>query len=439
MSFSRPKDLSRFFFLLLFSSAIFSVSFLIDRHQSGWLFIAFVIGFSSYFKTLQDPQVEEYSLFGVGLGMRLMLLLTLPTLSDDFYRFIWDGTLLKAGENPYLYLPKEAMALGIESLNDLTFQQLNSPNYYTIYPPVNQAIFWLASTIGGFERILLSVNVIRVILLAADLLALYLLKRMLTLKGLNIRLAYWYFLNPLVILEFTGNLHFEGLVICFMLLGLLGVYQNRILMSTIGMGMAIATKLVPLILLPSLLFSQWFKKGFWASTGSFLLGMAFFLPLIGSAFYGGLFESIGLYFRTFEFNASLYYMAREVGYWVRGYNMIHIIGPLLATANAILIITWSVYGSIKKKDISLLMLCSFCIYWLLSTTVHPWYLLSLIPLGLLSGYYFPVLWSFTATFTYLGYTSNGYDLNPAFLFAEYLLVLGFFIFELIKKRNENRI
>ena len=67
----------------------------------------------------------------------------------DYFRFIWDGKLFVNGFNPYLYLPSEILNTDIAKTAGLTqelYDGLNSPKYYTVYPPINQLIF----SLGGF-------------------------------------------------------------------------------------------------------------------------------------------------------------------------------------------------------------------------------------------------------------------------------------------------
>jgi len=45
-------------------------------------------------------------LVGIGIIFRLLFLAALPNLSQDFYRFIWDGRMILEGFNPYLYTPQ---------------------------------------------------------------------------------------------------------------------------------------------------------------------------------------------------------------------------------------------------------------------------------------------------------------------------------------------
>ena len=72
---------------------------------------------------------------GVAVFFRLIFLFSTPVLSDDFFRFIWDGRLLVGGFNPYLYLPSEVVNTPIFSTANLSttlYEGLNSPHYFTV-------------------------------------------------------------------------------------------------------------------------------------------------------------------------------------------------------------------------------------------------------------------------------------------------------------------
>ena len=144
-------------------------------------------------------------------------------------------------------------------------------------------------------------------------------------------LALWYWLNPLVILEFTGNLHFEGLVIFFTLVGIYLFEKNKKWGSAVGFGLAIGTKLLPLIYLPFLFLKGLYEKKWLIAILSGVVGLLTLLPLLDETFISAMSESLDLYFRSFEFNASIYFVARAIGYWIYGYNNIALIGPLFNT------------------------------------------------------------------------------------------------------------
>ncbi len=140
------------------------------------------------------------------------------------------------------------------------FGQLNSPNYYTIYPPVMQGIFWLAGKlfpVNVIGAIILMKCIIVMIELGTIFLLITLLKKLLLPKHLSLL----YVLNPLVVIELTGNVHFEGVMIFFVLLAFLLMLQNKWQGSAICLGLGIATKLLPVLFLPLLINKSGWKKG----------------------------------------------------------------------------------------------------------------------------------------------------------------------------------
>jgi len=225
------------------------------------------------------------------------------------------------------------------------------------------------------------------------------------------------------------------MVTTFLLLGLYFYHKHKAIMSGLSFGLAIATKLLPLIYLPALLFRKDFKSGFIIVSNAILLATISFVPLIDETLIHGMTTSIGLYFQKFEFNASIYFLLREVGFWVTGYNVIGTLGPTLSVITMILIIMQAIAGKLKRWPIEFILLSSLTIYLLLATTVHPWYIIPLISLGILTNYRFPLIWSLLIFVTYFGYNQTGFELSAGWLVVEYTVVLSVLIIELFLKKS----
>lgn len=418
--------------LIIFSFCIFSIGSLTERHQSFYLFLAFLGAFTASIMLLRGNAPSKF-LIGFGTFLRLLLFFSMPSLSDDIYRFIWDGTLLKNGIHPFDNLPVHYLSDNIPGISRSLYDQLNSPDYFTVYPPINQLIFWLSALIGSGTW-LLSADFIRVFLVLADLGSFWFLTKLLKEYEKPEKLAFWFFLNPLVILEFAGNLHFEGFVIFFLLMGIYFWNKNHKLMSSTGLGLAIGTKLLPLIYLP-FLFLKGIKNKKWSiAILAGIIALLSLLPMLSTSFIEGMRSSVGLYFQKFEFNASVYFLAREIGFVLYGYNKIAQIGPLLSLLSLIGILSVSILGVVKKWSVPKTLLFILSTYLLFATTVHPWYILPLIVLGILSGYYFPIVWSFMIFATYLGYSESGFQLPMTWIFIEYTVVAAILVIESSRKK-----
>lgn len=427
------KAIKDYFLLLLFLGGLFLIGNSLEREQFVGLIIFFTVAFHSYW-ALIGVGFPYKKLLAIGIIARLFFFFSLPALSDDIYRFIWDGLLLKSGFNPYAKIPSELISSGnINGITTELLNLLNSPDYFTVYPPINQAIFWLSTTIGG-DNYLISTNVIRVILLLADIGSCYFLRKILPEK--KKKLVFLYFLNPLVIIEFVGNTHFEGVVIFFLLMGTYYLQKNKKVLSGLGFGLAIGTKLLPAIFLP-ILFLKGLKNNKWQiSIIAFFIAVLTIYPMLNTSSLDGMQNSLSLYFKKFEFNASLYFIARKIGEWYYGYNNIEKIGPLLSAFSLISILIISILGMVKKWQLERTLLLVLTSYLLFSTTVHPWYVIPLIPLAILSKFDYPITWSNLVFLTYFGYSSTGFDLPIWVILAEYSLVIGWMVYELKTRKNE---
>lgn len=412
---------------------LISISYFTFRFESMLLIGQFIALFSLYiYLSYRKNGFSLKEIIAFGIFLRLLLLVLTPNLSEDVYRFLWDGKLWWEGIDAYAWLPSEIAQENILSAE--LFAKLNSPHYYTIYPPLNQWIFSIAAV---FENITFGIISIRIFILLAEIGTLILLPTVLKHYQKNPKSLILYAFNPLVILELTGNLHFEAFVIVF-LIGAIHQFKNeKIFNSALGLGLAISFKLLPLILL-----SSFFKKLDLKNYIKFLLLVCLVVIISFSLFLfsdavKGILTSASLYFQNFEFNASLYYLIREIGFALKGYNIIATAGPAMGVLAFSGMVAFNLLASYKMR-LPEKMLWTYMIYFLFATTVHPWYVLPILVLGIISGYKFPILWSFMVFFTYWGYSQAGFQEHIGIVAVEYISLLAFIVFELIQKYKNRR-
>lgn len=393
---------------------------------AGTFVVAWLISGLLYWKASSNRL-----LLFTGLAARVLFLWATPSLSDDYFRFLWDGLLAHEGVNPFQYVPRELMDAGRAGALQGLYHAMNSPEYYSVYPPVCQWVFFLATFSPALGVQLLTM---RLVLCLADLFNCYLLKSLL---GNQSRKAFLYFLNPLVIVETVGNLHFEGLMLAFLLLALYCWKNGHVYVSTLPFSLAVCVKMLPLMFMPVMAYQLGWKKGFlWGSLT--LAGVAcWFAPYINLQLLTHLGSSLNLYFQKFEFNASIYYLVRWVGYQVKGYNIIQTAGLYLSAV----VLVASVWLAVYKRDTSFhdtawRLALLLALYFFLATIVHPWYIVTLVALGILSGLQFPLVWSCTAVLSYAAYQSADYQENLGLVAISYLAVYGTLAYEYWQKKEK---
>lgn len=432
-------SLNKLWPLFAFSAILYIYfAYFLDRTQTLHISIVYTVLFGTYVWTINNKWAAKdlQLLLYLAITFRVLLLASFPNLSDDIYRFVWDGKLISAGINPFSYLPSYYIEnnISIDGINPELYSKLNSPNYFTIYPPFAQFLFWIAS--APTDSTLISASILRIFIVAAEVgtifIGLKLLKKW-KLPESNILI---YALNPLIILELTGNLHFEAFMIFFLVGGIYFISRSKIIQGAGFLALSVAAKLLPLMLLPALLKKMKMKRAaiLYLLTGLFTIVL--FLPLLNSELINGMSESIGLYFQKFEFNGSIYYLVREYGYWDRGYNIIETAGKDLALYSLMGILFISLFYP-RKLLVAYPWLLILTFYLLMSTTVHPWYISSLVLLSIFTKYRYAIVWSFLIFFTYAGYTTEGFEEQLWVTVVEYVAVIGFMLYEILGKYRLN--
>ena len=362
--------------------------------------------------------------------LRLLIIASIPKLSDDIYRFIWDGRLLLNIEDPYKHLPNYFLGKGLEGIDESLYTLLNSKEYFSVYPPFNQVFFFLSVLISP-SSITWSIIILRVIILVFEIGNISMIRKLLRHYKLPQIYGLFYALNPLVILELTGNLHFEGVMIYFTLRALWSYEQGKLNSSAVFFGLSVATKFLPLIFLPLLFRKTGFKKTmlYGVIVGATLT--VTFLPLINTAHIWAIKDSIKLYFQRFEFNGSFYYLARWYGFETEGYNIIAKSGQWMMYATLGCILTYSFLG--KKKEWPHMMVWVWTLYLLFATTVHPWYVTPVLAVSVFSKIRFPFLWSYLIFLTYFNYLSGDYVDKIEIVLLEYGLLAILILIEMFGK------
>lgn len=391
--------------------------------------------------SIKSSQNAIMYIFGAAILFRLIASFALPPFSDDYFRFIWDGKLIVEGISPFLQLPvdyaKDPAFMQQMAIGDELLEGMNSPEYFTIYPPVLQAIFALGAAISP-NNIYGAVLVMKLFVLAAEIGSMYLIVHILRKLELpEVNLIY-YALNPLVIVELCGNLHFEALMIFYLLSAWYLLLWKQWWKSALAFSMAVCSKLLPLMLLPFLL-----RRLGWGKTIAYgmivgLMTLFLFFPILDLDTFANLRESIKLYFYSFEFNASVWYIAREIGYQIEGYNIIKLAGDYFSRVAAILIL---ILAFTEKnplgKNLGKSWLWAFMIYFALATIVHPWYVTTLLALCLFSSYRFPLVWTIFLPLTYYTYRTDAYEENLWLLTIEYLVVFAYMFYEIKQKAKQS--
>lgn len=337
--------------------------------------------------------------------LRLAMLPMMPSLSDDVYRYLWDGRLLLHGQNPYHVTPAET------TFRDELFQLQGYPTTHTIYPPGAQLLFAGAVAVGQTFGSSWQWDFLiwKLMVIASELLAIYLLLRLLQSQGMPAWYGVPYAWHPLVVVELSGQAHTDAfwvLAIALMLWGFASGSAGKGLPAAVVGG---AVRVFPFVAVPL----WWrFLPGrdvlvalAWSAGGLLLL-----IPFLDPVAAGNYLEVMLRFTNYYEFNGGAYYGMK----WLL--DALHLQpsnqiagGVLLGVQLVAFVCIWSwptKDRSVRSLAWRMLLLLTFQIA--LPAKVHVWYFVAplfLLPItwerGLRWGWWWLAL---VAPFTYIAYT-----------------------------------
>ncbi len=430
--------------VLAFLSITFYYTFAYHLERTDFIKLVtlFAALFFLCFKLIQFEKWNFRFLLIIGILSRLVFLFTEPNLSQDFYRFIWDGELVSNFLNPYLNVPDtliEQSDLVIANAQQL-YDGMGSlsARHFSNYPPLNQLLFAIAAILGG-KSILGSIVALRGIVILADIGIFYFGRKLLKNLNRSPHLIFWYFLNPLVIIELTGNLHFEGAMLFFFVWAMYLLSVNKWQWAGVVLACSISVKLVPLLFLPLFLKHFNFKKSllFYSIIGA--TSIVLFAPFYSSEFIYNYSKTIGLWFSNFEFNAGLYNGIKKIAiqFEAKPWELIKTYGKLTPILTIAIVLLFTFLR--KNQNLTVLlssMLWILTLYYFISPTVHPWYVIFLVTLTIFTPYRFALLWSAVVVLSYFAYSRTDFKESLWLLAIEYLSVYAYLIYEIITHRNK---
>jgi hypothetical protein len=318
----------------------------------------------------------------VALLVRLLFLFNPPQLSDDIYRYLWDGSNLISGINPYAAAPSAVVPT---SALIPVHSRINHPDFVTIYPPMAQIIFGAGAALDGTTTGLKALLTLIDIGLCALLIALL---RKLEMPVWRAVLYAW---NPLPVLEIAGSGHVDGagmtlvLAAVYLLLpdrkrpGGVASHNGPFLLPGALLACAGLVKLLPFVFTPLLLLLVPLGKRRYFFAGG--IGMAVLLVI---PFLPGLINitsSLDSYAKNWEFAGFAFTLLRAV----TGSGAL---ARLLLSVSFLLMVCVIIYRlacrikHAESSDTKALLALKACYaiamaFLLLTPTLQPWYALTL--------------------------------------------------------------
>ena len=308
--------------------------------------------------------------------LRIIFLPGTPSLTDDFYRYQWDGHVQRAGINPYRYAPGDPRLDGVAYADR---DRVNHPRLRTVYAPLAEATFFGVAAAGG------DVLAFKLLFGAFDLLTAAAVWWLADAERRR-RATVLYLLCPAVIVQTWGAAHAEIVAVSLVVLAAAALLRGRDWQAGVLLGLAAAFKVTPAALLvPALLGGR-------AQPARFLAGFipALVLPyapyLLSGGAVGSLFESgTGWTGGALLFSLLTEILSAQVARLVCAavflFGAVWIARSLRGRARTAPAFAWT---------LTLLVVCL--------PVVHAWYWLAPLALGLAAGIWLPVVIGLVAPF-----------------------------------------
>jgi alpha-1,6-mannosyltransferase len=308
------------------------------------------------------------------------------TLSTDVARYVWDGRVQAAGINPYRYVPADEQLAALR--DQAIYPRINRADYATtIYPPVAQMIFFLATRVSE------TLTMMRLAMIGFEAITVLALLALLRHDGSPSARVLIYAWHPLPLWEFAGTGHVDAAVIALMTLAMLAAVRDRRVATGIALAAGTLVKPFALLVAPAV-----WRRWDWRLPAAFVATLvACYLPYlsVGSGvlgYLGGYGDEQGYIDGKGFFLVSL---LRHLGLPAPS-------GPVFAVIAAVILalVALAIVMRAKPADLApTLVLPLAAAFFILLSPHYPWYFAWVLPF-LCRAPYVPLLYVSLASFIF---------------------------------------
>ena len=393
------------------------------------ILIGVVFAIYFYLTGFTQDKREISALLWFSMVFRMLFLFSIPMLSTDYVRFLFDGKLILNGFNPYLYSPKQVLAENTSVASSLFGNFFNSIETNSKYSLAFPFIQYLKAIPAYFLEInpTISLVLLRLPILVAEFVIFKFLIKLLEKLNLSYSGILIYALNPLVIIGLVANISFINIAFCLFVVGLYYLIQNKLIQSMLLIGFSSACSIFTILLLPLV-----FKKIGTAKSVFYVVVIVLTLSLFSFSFYQeGIFELLLANLKSNIAVTKINFGLANVFDWFTGKS--HIIIPTL-----FLVALFSISISRANDWISVIKGMMFCVTTviLLSFNIKPHYFIILLIFStIIQQYHYAILWSLIAFINYPVFTHQ-LEAQNWIMPVEFSLLLVLFLLELFGKTKK---
>jgi len=339
--------------------------------------IALAVSFVPYGLTLwsaagafERHTAERVALAGL-LTFGFALVVAPPVLSDDVYRYVWEGRVWLSGHNPYVLAPAD---LSLSHLRDEVWTGINNKALASIYPPLSQGLFIALAVVGG------GVASVKLVALLGHAATVFAIARLTPDPRAPLVIA----LNPLLLSQGALDGHLDLLTGLAVLVAASALAARRPRVAVVATWAAVGLKLVGAAIAPLFLRKPRVLVAVLAGAAVLAWPMLHFRPSADAA-------SGPIQFAVrWRGNDSVYGLVEAVAR-----SMLDPEAAAIASRTAMVLAVLCLGFVLEWKRVPPVRAARL-ILWsvlLLSPQVHPWYLAWLLPLEVACGRWSGFVWS----------------------------------------------